>query len=501
MGINFAVQVLVVRYLSPSDFGALVYGLTVVHVLGDLAMLGMRSGLSRFVPVYLERRDGPRLLGIIVLVFGGALAASALLIAGIHAAMAWSPIGGAGGQVSALLVIVILLVPLEALDAASIELLASFSHARAIFFRRHLLAPGLKLAVVFAVIAAGADVRTLAWSSVAASAAGLAVNLVVLLKVLKGHGVFDWIDPRRIVLPAREVLRFTLPLLTSDLLAGLVHAASIVMIAYFYDTASVGVYRVALPIANLNSAIMASFAVLYLPLAARLYARHDTAALNELYWRTAAWIAALSFPIFAVTFSLARPIIVGVYGASYAYAGLLLQIAAAAFYFNVALGFNSLTLRLVGRTRLVVALDLTTFAGVAALDLLLVPRYGALGAAVGAAAGLIARNIAVQVALAFIPGMSGFDHRRRWLFATIGGMAALLVVTDAASGHSLRIAAILAAACSLIVLGCAAWRLPLEDVLPDRLRSMAASLRSSEARSVSPPIAVEASIDAQPLGW
>jgi len=72
--------------------------------------------------------------------------------------------------------------------------------------------------------------------------------------------------------------------------------------------AEVAFYRAALPIAELNNIGFASFTLLYTPLAARLFAKLDYRGISGLYWQTAAWMSVLSFPVFAVTFSLAKPV-------------------------------------------------------------------------------------------------------------------------------------------------------------------------------------------------
>src|SRR5215471_4822662 len=57
LGINFAAQVLMVRYLSTSEYGALAYALAIVAFLQPLATLGLQEALSRFVPLYQEDRE------------------------------------------------------------------------------------------------------------------------------------------------------------------------------------------------------------------------------------------------------------------------------------------------------------------------------------------------------------------------------------------------------------------------------------------------------------
>ena len=66
VGINFAAQILMVRYLTTSDFGALGYALSVVALFQTFSMLQFQEVIYRYVPIYHEQRDYGRLLGTLV---------------------------------------------------------------------------------------------------------------------------------------------------------------------------------------------------------------------------------------------------------------------------------------------------------------------------------------------------------------------------------------------------------------------------------------------------
>ena len=80
MAINFAAQVLMVRYLSTANYGALGYSLSVVTMLQTICMLQLQEVVVRFVPIYHEREDYPRLLGTLVLTVCTVLLTSSLLV-------------------------------------------------------------------------------------------------------------------------------------------------------------------------------------------------------------------------------------------------------------------------------------------------------------------------------------------------------------------------------------------------------------------------------------
>ena len=127
----------------------------------------------------------------------------------------------------------------------------------------------------------------------------------------------------------------------------------------------------------------------------------------------------LSLPIFAATFAFARPLTVLLYGHRYADAGLLMAILAGGYYFDVLFGFNGLTLKALNKMSYLVGCNLTAAVAGAAIDLVLIPRYGALGAAIGTAAMLIVSTALRQIVLGVVLGINFLERQYVYFYAPI----------------------------------------------------------------------------------
>src|SRR5690606_38946872 len=127
---------------------------------------------------------------------------------------------------------------------------------------------------------------------------------------------------------------------------------------YFQGTVDVASLRAVQPLAKLNQIVLASFGLLFTPAAARMFAKKDTEGINNLYWQNAAWIAVASFPIFVATFSLARPITILLFEERYADSAVILALLSFGYYFNAALGQNGLTLKVFGKVRYVMVINI-----------------------------------------------------------------------------------------------------------------------------------------------
>jgi O-antigen/teichoic acid export membrane protein len=462
-GINFGAQLLVVRHLAKSDYGAWAYALSVVTFCQSFATVGLDRGITRFVPIYQERSEYPKLFGTIVFVIGTVVLLGMLIVAAFLAAPGHilRQLTDSAAAVH-LLAIVIFLVPIDALDNLLLGLFASFASPGAIFFRRYVIGPGLKLLVAGLLVWRNSTATLLAYGYVVSSLAGVSFYLWLFFKNGRESGLFRHWDGR-LVIPAREILAFTLPLLSSDMLAILMNSVNTMLLGHYQDMKQVADFRVVLPLAAMNQLVMTSFGLLYTPAAARLYARDDMPGVNHLYWRSAVWLAVLSFPVFAITFCFARPLTVFLYGAQYAESGVILAILALAYYFNVALGFNGLTLKVLGSVRYIVVISVIAAVANLLINLFLIPRYGALGAAIGMGGTMILHNILKQAGLRMATGLSPFDREYSWFYLLITGNTIALLAIRHFTPENVYVAAAVTGVASLALVVASKRELSLSE--------------------------------------
>src|SRR5436305_11135399 len=147
-------------------------------------------------------------------------------------------------------------------------------------------------------------------------------------------------------------------------------------------------------------------------------------------------MSVIAFPIFALTFSLAQPLTVLLYTKSYADSATILALLSFGYYFSTALGFNGLTLKVFGRLRYIVVVNILAAVVNVGINLLLIPRYGALGAAIGTCGTLVAHNIFKQAGLLLGTGINLFEWRYLKVYLTIGlSVVGLLLIQTITSSH------------------------------------------------------------------
>jgi O-antigen/teichoic acid export membrane protein len=411
LGLNFAAQILTVRYLSKAEFGSFAFALSLVSLGTAFSVMGLDTTVRHFAPLYEEQRAYRKLAGAIVLTFGCILVLAItifLLIVG------WAVFFGdtlASSSLSLSLVLcLIVLTPIEAIDSFLVSLFAAFARPRAIFFRTYLLGPSIKLGAVVLVILSGGNVYLLAGGYAVGSILGLLICATMLASVVRQRGLVEQLGAQGLEIPAREIFGYSLPQISSVISFQLRTTFAIVLLENFLSSASVAEYRAVLPLAKLNEAVMATFALLFVPAAARLFARENKAGIECLYWQTTAWITVLSFPLFALSFVFSETTTVLLFGQEYASSAPVLALLALGCYFNAMMGFNAHTLRAAGQVRFVFISDLITIALAITAQFMLIPRYGPLGAAIATCVVLGGQNVVNQLGLFKLVGINPFRN-------------------------------------------------------------------------------------------
>jgi O-antigen/teichoic acid export membrane protein len=424
------VQLLIVRYLSKTGYGEFAYALAFVTLAETVSLFGLDRAVGRLIPIHLERREYESVFGVLLIAVGIVAAIGAGLIALI--VLSQSSLDHfliSDHRAIALLAVMIALAPVQALEDLLRGLFSVLARPKTIFFRAYILEPAFRIVVVVLLIVTHSGLTFLALGYVFAGVIGLAISTFLLAAILRAENLARHFRLRTMRFPFRSTLAFTMPLLSTDLVNVLLFSCDVVLLAHFRGPRDVASFRVIFPLASLTMVTFTVFTLLYVPLASRLFAQDDDAGINSLYQKTTVWIAAFTFPVFALTFSGAGPLTTLLYGSRYKSSALFLSILALGYYVRATLGFNGMTLMVCGRVRDLTALNIVAMIVNVAVNLVLIPRYGALGAAIGTSATLALHNVLMQIALRAGTGIRLVSSATAQPLAVIGAsVGALLAV-------------------------------------------------------------------------
>ena len=471
-GLKFVAEIIVVRYLTTAQYGAWTYALAAVALLRGLSAFGLNRAISRFLPLHLERGEIGQFYGVLTFVGGGLLATGALVIAGFYAFP--ERIGALAGVSSseplAILFVLIFLVPIETIENALTSVCAAFGASRTIFVRRSLILPSLRLAAALALVLTGASVLLLAYGYIIAGALGIAYYAWSVTKAMRARGLLKGRFLRDIRVPVRRILSYTGPVMTADWCGVAMLSAGPLLLGYFADMSAVALFQVVVPVAALNMHVHQSFVLLFEPSAARLTARDDPRGLRELYWRSAVWVAVLTFPLFALTFTAAEPLTVLLFGQRYAAAAPILSLLALAHFVNTMAGFNGATLRAAGEVRWLVGVNVVSAAATVLISAALIPSLGALGAGMGTAVGYVLYTVLKQTALRIATGVPALHAAHLGPYAAMGAVAVLCGIVRIRWPDNVWVIGACVVLGSLAVYASARVSLSVKETFPELMR-------------------------------
>ncbi|CAD7779291.1 Polysaccharide biosynthesis protein [Candidatus Methanoperedenaceae archaeon GB37] len=132
----------------------------------------------------------------------------------------------------------------------------------------------------------------------------------------------------------KELISFSLPLLGSSIFAILREHSTILLLGYFKPANTVGLYNVALPLAQLISMPLMAMVFIYLPIASQLYAQGNLKDMKLLYISVTKWIFFITLPIFLSMLLAPKIIIKLLFGSKYIEASVALQILTLGFFIH-----------------------------------------------------------------------------------------------------------------------------------------------------------------------
>lgn len=384
-GLKYAFHVIVARQLGASLFGLFILGLTVFTVAEIAAQLGLPQAVVRYVSLHQGRGDTARIKGTIV------LSARAAALSGLAVGLAlFLASGFLAGRVfgrpelAPVLRIFALMAPFS---VPTTILLASFQGFQLLQYKVYvgeLLEPLLR--VVGAVAAVGILGRALPG---VLAAYGLAAGLALLQAAVLLRRAFPALTRKEIrpVIEGRRLAAFSWPLLFSSLLGQLLIVSDAFILGILGTPEQVGIYGAAQRTAQLASLVFLSFNAIFAPIAADYHQRDEGRDLGWIFKVVSQWTLSLTIPISLILILLAGPIL-RLFGPRFAGGAGALAVLAAGWLLHSALGNAGAVLTMSGRPRWHLA-NFSLFLGLQiALDLVLIPRYGILGAAVGTAGSL-----------------------------------------------------------------------------------------------------------------
>lgn len=410
------------RYLGAAGFGLYTLGWSLIDLLGKFGLFGLDRGVVRFVSRHHTGGEAEAAHRTIGQALALGLVASLTVTGAVWASAPWAAALAFGKpELTPILRILALTIPLMVMSSILLAGLRALRIMRYEVYVKSIAEPLVLLVSGGAFCALGWSIRGLAFAYVCAGSFGLvlAIRYFSLLyspsRCIAGMPGISLRSP---------LVSFSAPLPLYDAIYNLMSRLDLFILAMFLPASAVGVYAITCEVAWVIKDIRQAVDPIFMPVASGLLYEDRKARLSALLASVARWILILELA-FLIGVGLWGRDVLSLFGEGFVAGFWSMVLLSVGYGINGAFGSSEVLLLMAGRSGInllnTVALVLVNLC----LNLLLIPRYGILGAATAAAISLALINLLRVVQARMILGVHPF--RRSLLKPVCAASVAFLV--------------------------------------------------------------------------
>lgn len=396
-GLGFIGQILIIRSLSPAQFGEISLAFTVATMASTLLLLGIPEGITRLISANEEQAAEYITGGLLLSSLAGIV--GAIIIYLLRQKIAFlmdKPV------LMNLVGVFLIYVIVRPFANSSIGVLRGFQMYKPIILSQKLLPKIISITLFLGASIIGFEY----WGAIIYWAgAPLFVSLFSSYYIYKKTS-FSSIEYDEIKNCTKNLVLFSWPLALQTGFVLLMSHLDILMIGYFSSSSDVGLYRSVQPLAVIALLLLTSIVFVYLPVATQYYTKNNFKALKIIYSISTKWVVHFSLPVIVILVFFSDDVITIFYGTSYTPAALPLSVLAISAFLRIFVGPNGATIKAINKTRV----DLfSSILGVfinGTLNILLIPRYGIIGAAIATTLGFLSFNSAELIVIYIETGIN-----------------------------------------------------------------------------------------------
>ncbi|HDZ86978.1 MAG TPA: flippase [Actinobacteria bacterium] len=387
---------LIAKLLNTEQVGLYFLGLSVVTIASIPALLGLDSGIVRFVALYKGTNDDGKIKGTVI--------SAVLMVIPLSFLIAFvlffssdkiATVFFHKPELSNVLRPLSIAVPFIALAAVFISTTQALKFMQYKVFAKDLADNILKTLVALVLLVLGFGLNGVVFATV------IAAVMVAIISFYYSNKLISLFDSNKPVFEFRSLLSFSVPQSFSSLIVISMLYVDILILGYFMPASVVGIYSIAAKVSLIGILVISSFNAIFAPMIADLYNRSKLDVLSDLFKTVTKWIFSISFPVFLILVFLAKPIL-SIFGNEYIAGATALIILSVGQLINAASGPVGLMIVMSGRPGIELLSNVVVFILNITLNLLLIPKYGIEGAAIATAVSISTMNIIRLLAVRFI---------------------------------------------------------------------------------------------------
>lgn len=383
--LTYAWRIVVAR-VGTEEYGLLSLGLAVLGIATTISMLGLASGVLRYVSYYSGKNDEARMKGVITTALKITVPLSLLLAAVTYLLAETIAIQlFHNARLVPVIKIIAFAIPLNVTANIFLAALRAFQKIKYEVITKQLIEGIVRLAATITAV-------YLSWGLFGITIAYVtAIGSIAIFSFyfLEKH-VFPIIKTKiKSISTQKELLSYSLPLVLSSIIGLILSWTDTIMLGAYKTAEIVGLYNAALPTASLMLLFPTAILSLFLPVITRDYANNRIENIKKTYASTTKWIFIANFPALLIMVFFSQNIISLLFGGNYATAAPALSILAVGYFITSLANASGAILDMHKKTKLILKISVLTAVGNVLLNSLLIPPYGMIGGAIATSFSLV----------------------------------------------------------------------------------------------------------------
>jgi len=406
-GLFFLSQVIVARFLGVEAFGLYALGFAAVKICEILSRLGLNMGGMRFVSIYKDT-NAHKLKGILISALGLAL------LNGVFVGMLLYFLSDIVARkifhqptLTEILKLFALSIPFVSGLTMVSYLLQGFHTTKYTVYSRDFIQPGTNILLILFFYRIGFGLSGVIYAFTISNFLAFVASFLFFKKLFPKFLNRDLKPDYEI----KKLLSYSAPLLFVGFLHYFLTWTDTLMIGLLSSARDIGIYRAASQVPFIMTLFLTAASSIFAPLVADLYQKREMQRLSNIFKSTTRWVTYLIVPIFIFLVFSSKEIMM-LFGKEYIETGsIVLIILSFGQLVNCVTGGVGYTIVMTGRQNLELANSIGLVFLNVILNLLLIPRYGAVGAAISAGSSIVLINLLRVIETYFIYNMIPFSQK------------------------------------------------------------------------------------------
>ena len=389
--LKYISQVSLAWFLGSANFGIYTIGLAIYQISELFARLGLELGVIRYASIYLEKNEKSLLKGVFIkgiilpLINGLIIGIVLFLLAPFLANYIFNE-----PALIPVIQIFALTIPFGASTTVTAFATTSFQSTTYRTIAWDLMIPLLNFLLIFIFWGSlGLDIQTAVTAWLLANLSSFVTSIYFLSKL------FPELYSRRIkpIFQPKKLLTFSLPLSFGSFSWLILIWSDILILSLFRSTSEVGIYRAASQTAFLMILFTRSIVTIFSPMVAKLNTQGEHKQLEQLFNTASRWNFSLTLPIFLTT-AILSPEILMLFGSDFKSGWFVLIVLSIGQLTRAGPGSLAVhVLTMTGYQHLKFYADVALATMNLLLNLILIPRFGPLGAAIATCVSMAGFNL------------------------------------------------------------------------------------------------------------